>query len=180
MLVSTIVLIILRLFSIQFLLDGISMLAASPVEFWAFSDQHNDAAVVAKAVVMALVMILFSAITWFAAPWLSQIIPEKQDASVQIPSLSLRDLYAFAFIFLGLYFTLSSLGNTLTGLYYAFFTALSHTSFDPRRKQSLYNLSRPLITMVGGFICLFCARRFADKLAGEKTEISVPAEKPIP
>ena len=178
MLVSTIVLIVLRLFSIQFLLDGLSMLAASPVEFWAFSDQRNEAAMLTKALVMALVTILFSVVTWFAAPWLAQVIPEKQNASVQIPSLSLRDLYAFAFIFLGLYFTLSSLGNTLSWLYYTFLTALSHTSLDPTRKQSLYNLARPLITMIGGLICLFCARRWANKLASEEKEASVPAEKP--
>lgn len=160
MLISTIVLLIVRLFSLQWLIQGFGMLAVAFLEV-SYARGSNGGVL---DFVPSLLAILLAVLAWFAAPLLSRLIPGRHDASIPISGLSLRDLYAFAFVFLGLYFALSSLGNVLNWLHYYFTVAVAH-DFDPERRNALYALSRPLITLIAGLICLFSGRRWAAKLA---------------
>jgi hypothetical protein len=109
-------------------------------------------------------LLLFAVIGWVIAPLLSRFITSKYDAPIAVSGLSLQDLYSFSFVFLGLYFVLGSLGDVLNWLHYSFMVAVAH-DFDPERKKSLYGLSKPLITMIAGFICLASGKRWAKKLS---------------
>jgi len=166
MLISTIVLLVVRLFSLQWLIQGLSMLAFA---FPEVEDNHGSSFIVLRFL-PSLLVILLAVVAWFIAPLLSRLIPGRQDASIPVSGLSLRDMYSFAFVFLGLYFALSSLADVLNWLHYAFLVAAAH-DFDPERKKSLYGLSRPIITFVAGLICLFSGRRWASKLS--ESELTV-------
>ena|SRR6185312_187680 len=86
------------------------------------------------------------------------------DAPISVSGLSLRDLYSFGFVFLGLYFILSSIGNFLYWLHYSFVIAAVR-DFDPERKKSLYEISKPLVTVTAGFICIVFGKYWAEKLS---------------
>ena len=165
MLISTITLLVVRLFSLQWFIQGLSLLA---IAFSEPTDSSNRSFIALRYLPSFLVIIL-AVVAWFAAPLLSRVIPGKHDASIPVSGLSLRDLYAFAFVFLGLYFALSSLADVLNWLHYCLTLAAAH-DFDPERKKSLYGLSRPLITFVAGLICLFFGRTWAGKLSDHQKE----------
>jgi hypothetical protein len=165
MLVSTIVLIVVRLFSIQWLVQGLSMLAVS------FSEQayaSNDSLRFLRFL-PPVSLIVLSVIGWIVAPCLSVRIPGQQNVSLPVTGLSLRDLYCFAFVFLGLYFSLGSVADVLNWLHYSMLASLGH-DFDPARKISLYALSRPLITFLAGLICIFSGRGWASKLSDHEAK----------
>jgi hypothetical protein len=82
---------------------------------------------------------------------------------VSIGSLSRSDLYSFAFVFLGLFFILSSFADVINWVHY--FTTASRE--DPRHDphlQNLYQLTRPCLTLALGFVSLIGAPRWTRKL----------------
>jgi hypothetical protein len=169
MLISTIVLIVVRLFSVSWLVQGLSMLA---VAFGDFSkmDSANNGAFVTATFLPSVGLITFCVVTWIISPFLARLIAGKHDASVTVPSLSLLDLYSFAFVFLGLYFILNSLGNVFNWAFYWFVVNASHGDFDPEQKKSFYGLSRYVVTLLAGFACLLSGRKWARKLHDSESE----------
>jgi len=166
MLVSTIILVVVRLLSVQWLIQGLVLLASTFVDM----SRVPESSLKLLYLLPPALSILVAFAAWALAPTLARLVPGKQDSSVVIPVLSLGDLYAFAFIFLGLYFTLSSLADALNWFHYALKVSLAH-DLDPEQKTSLYQLSRPLITLVSGLLCVFRGRCWADKLS--KNEVQV-------
>ena len=163
MLVSTIVLIVVRLFSVQWLVQGLTMLVAAVVALSEIDPVHSGF-ITAIKFIPSLGMVVLSVVAWLVSPFLARSIAGKYDAPVTFSLMSLQDLYSFAFVFLGLYFILSSLGDALNWLQYWFVINASHGDFDPERKKSFYGLSRSLVTLVAGFICLFSAKSWAKRL----------------
>ena len=159
MLISSIVLVVLRLFCVALLIQSFIQMA---VRYEILFDP--DFPLISK-ILIPLVALLIPVIIWLAAPTLSRLVIGKRDAAVPISGLSLGDLYAFAFVFLGLYFALSSVADTLNWFHY-FLRVNSGTPLLPSEQMpSYYSLSRPLITMIAGLVCLFPGRRWARKLA---------------
>jgi hypothetical protein len=170
MLISTIVLIVVRLFSVSWLVQGLSMLAVAFGGFFK-TDSANNGYFVIATFLPSLGLITSSIVTWIISPFLARLIAGKHDAPVTVPSLSLLDLYSFAFVFLGLYFVLSSLGNVFNWAFYWFVINASHGDFDPEQKRSFYELSRYIVTLLAGFICLLSGRKWAKKLHDKQSEI---------
>lgn len=170
MLTSTIVLIVMRLFCVQWLVQGLSLATMAIVELSQTGESHRGS-FGALVFLPSLAILLCSIVTWITAPFLARFIAGKYNAPVTVSGLSLQDLYAFAFVFLGLYFVLASLADVLNWLHYSLLVAASYGDFDPERKKSLYGLTRPLITLVAGFVCLVSGRLWAKKLhdTGEET-----------
>jgi len=163
MLISTIVLIVLRLFSVQWLVQGLTMLVVA-ISGLSEIDQVHSGGMVAVRIIPSIFALALSVVAWLVSPFLSRLIAGKYNAPVTFSLVSLQDLYAFAFVFLGLYFVLSSLGDSLNWLQYWFYFTASHGDSDPERKKSFYGLSRPLITLVAGFLCILSGRKWAKRL----------------
>ena len=160
MLASTIILIVVRLFSVQWLVQGLAALPLSFVEM----AQGQDTSRATWTLMMPVLTIVLAIVAWFLAPLLARLILGSKDTALQIPILSLVDLYAFAFAFLGIYFVLSSLAGAVNWFHYFLLVAASHSDFDPARRTSFYELSRHLITLFAGLACVFYGRRWARKI----------------
>ena len=117
MLISSIALIVLRLFSIQWFLEGLVILASMAFELPGRSTNH-----IVMGLAPGILMLVASVVAWFAAPSLARLVAGKYDVPVSVPVPPLRDLYAFAFVFLGLYFVIESLGNAILRFHYAIVT----------------------------------------------------------
>jgi hypothetical protein len=163
MLISTIVLIVVRLFSVQWLVQGVTMLVVAVTGLPEIGPVHSGWFAAAR-IIPSIVVLALSVVAWLVSPCLARLIAGKYDTPVTFSLMSLQDLYSFAFVFLGLYFVLSSLGDALNWLQYWFVYNASHADIDPERKKSFYGLSRSLVTLLAGFVCLLSGKKWAKKL----------------
>lgn len=90
---------------------------------------------------------------------------------MNVSALTRYDLYCFAFVFLGLYFALSSLGQALSAAHTHF---LVSTMNPPppflERDASLYRLAAPFITLVAGILCIVFSSRLSRKLTSAQNQ----------
>ncbi len=161
MLVSTIVLIIVRLFVIQWTLQGLTSLALIQVDA---STNGGFGYHPSARIIPALILFGAAVFGWLVAPSFSRWAAGRQETTVAINGLTREDLYAFGFTFLGLYFMLQSLGNLVSWFHYALSVAATRGDWDPERKQSLYGFAKVLITMLAGFVCFISGHKWARKM----------------
>ena len=102
--------------------------------------------------------------TWLLAPTIARLVTPRPDSTISVGGLTRYDLYCFAFVFLGLYFILSSAANAINWLHFYMFLARTASQTDPQRQTSFYQLTQPLITCIAGGICIALASRLAKKL----------------
>lgn len=112
--------------------------------------------------------------TWFLAPALARLVTPRPESSIGVGGLTRYDLYCFAFVFLGLYFVLSSAANTINWAHFYLFLAQTAPHADPQLKTSFYQLTQPLITCAAGGLCIGFASRLAKRLidAQRKEEVA--------
>lgn len=113
---------------------------------------------------MPIVTLVVAFVLWQVGPGFARFILGTDDAPVSMGGLSLEDLYRFAFVFLGLYFALSSLAPALTWAHYTFSVAASTPSRNLEQERSLYSLFIPLITLGAGVACMLKGRLWTRKL----------------
>lgn len=88
------------------------------------------------------------------------------DGEVAVGTLSRVDLYSFAFVFLGLYFLLTSIAPALTWLHY--FLKTSAVGSESESHDSFYALASYLVTVSAGALTLLPARRWARRLVARE------------
>lgn len=157
---TSIVTIVLRLCSLSWLLQGITGIAGIAAAMAPFESPYPNYwnyAAPAFFVVAAVV-------AWPFAPAVSRLVTPRPDSTVSIGGLTRYDLYCFAFVFLGLYFILSSVANAINWVHYYMFLAKITPESDPQRQTSFYQLTQPLITLIAGGVCIALASRLAKRL----------------
>jgi hypothetical protein len=159
----SLVLIALRLYAIYWFFQSLSQLAfALPLLFYAPS-------VLAKTpwflAVIPAVMLVFSIALWVCATQISSVVVRGYDAELSTVTLTREDLYCFAFVFLGLYFILSSI-PAVSDAGYKFLTedAMLPES-DVRRGREIVPFFGHTLTLLIGFGCVLGASKWSRKLA---------------
>jgi hypothetical protein len=107
---------------------------------------------------------------WFLAPFIARWVVRPADTSVNLAGLTRSDLYSFAFVFLGLYFILSSVADVFDWGHY--FSTVSKD--EPRNGpsiQNFYDLTRPCLTLVAGLVSLLGAPRWTKKLVSRDEKV---------
>jgi len=157
---SSIVTIVIRLFALNWIVGGIITFASLVREitrYW--STSPNYWGLLYPAVMLAIGVLFFM---W--SQLVARIVTPRSNPEVNLGGLTQYDLYCFAFTFLGLYFVLSSIAETLNWLHYSFLVVRDTHEGNPQRADSFYQLTRPLITLLAGGASLMFAPRFARKL----------------
>lgn len=118
--------------------------------------------------------ILIPLVLWFTANRLARYLIREFDATIQI-KMTLEEAYAFAFVFLGLYFFLSSLGSAV--IQFAHLLSISGQSItsisqDPRSQRAAMDFYRPGITCVFGLASLLGSGAWSRKLTAWGTKKS--------
>jgi hypothetical protein len=156
----SIVIIVLRLFILSWLLQAIAMytsaaLAPLPHErtFELFLSLYGPASL----------FLVIAVGLWLIAPFVARIVSRGADSTMAVGSLSRPDLYSFAFVFLGLYFVLSSIADTINWIHYFATVSAKPDDLNPRI-QNLYQLTKPLMTFAVGLICLLGAPRWTKRV----------------
>ena len=157
---SSVVAIVLRLFSVSWLVQGVAGLIAMAAALAPRSSPYSNPWNYAGQVFFVAVAVA----TWMLAPALARFVTPRPDSTIDVGGLTRYDLYCFAFVFLGLYFILSSVANSINWLHYYVVLATNTSGADPQQQTSFYQLTQPLITLVAGGICMLLASRLSKKL----------------
>jgi hypothetical protein len=156
---SSIVVIVMRLFALNWLVSALPLLlsaATTPVL------HERPTFAVPVAYVPGGLLLLLAIAVWFLSSPIARLVTRGVDTPVTLGSLARSDLYSFAFVFLGLFFVLSSLADVINWTHY--FTVSPE---DPRHDpyiQNFYQLTRPCITLAVGLVSLFGAPRWTRNL----------------
>jgi hypothetical protein len=160
---SSIVIVVLRLFAIQMVGQSLHM-ALSFAATLAKESHHRPDYWLAYLVPAAL--FAFALVEWWLAPVIARLITRHHDGEVAFGTLSRLDLYSFAFVFLGLYFILTSIAPALNWLHYFLRTSAVGSQSDSQ--SSFYDLAAHLVTLIAGVFALLPARRWARRLLAQE------------
>jgi hypothetical protein len=157
---SSIVVIVIRLFALNWLLTALPLLlsaAATPLP------HESGLSVVLMPYVAPLILLILAAGLWILTPAIARLVSRGVDTSVNIGGLARSDLYSFAFVFLGLFFILSSFADVINWIHY-FATASPDNPRNAPGGQNFYRLTRPCLTLAFGLVSLLGAPHWTKKL----------------
>jgi hypothetical protein len=104
---------------------------------------------------------------WFTANRLAKTIVREFDSSVQL-DITFENSVAFAFVFLGLYFFLTSIGATVTQLVRVISASNQYEPGIPREtmeQRAIIDFCRSAIPCIFGLASLLGSRTWSRKLA---------------
>lgn len=163
---KSIVVVVLRLFAIYTLLQAIHlavMEAGALAQISVFRRNYYG-------YIPAAGLLVFAVLEWLVAPAVAKLVTRRHDTNVSLGTLSRTDLYSFTFVFLGLYFILSSIAPAFIWLHYSL--TISAVGSSEESQRSFYALATPLINLIAGFMALLAAPRWSRMLLnlGRKRE----------
>ena len=156
---SSIVVVVARLFALNWLLSAIALIGSA---LTTPSLQQPSFSTTLMGSAPGLLLLVFGVFLWIFAPAVARFVSRGFDAAVDIGGLSRFDLYSFAFVFLGLFFVLSSVADVINWIHY--FTISPDAPTRDPRIHSFYDLIRPCLTLAAGLVCLIGAPRWTKKL----------------
>jgi hypothetical protein len=121
-------------------------------------------------VVSLIGYLLLALVLWFTANRLAKSVVREFDSSVQL-QLSFENAFAFAFVFLGLYFFLTSIGGTVTQLVRVVSASSQYEpgiSRDTMEQRAVVDFCRPAITCIFGLASLCGSRAWSRKLTAPR------------
>jgi hypothetical protein len=169
---TSIVIICLRIYALNWFVYGVIQVAglmSSGRGSWGMSGDYS-------VLWTSLLPLVGGILIWMWSRTIARWVTPRPDSTVQLGGLTAQDLYSFAFVFLGLYFVLTSIPSVINSAYFA--AVQAHKEPDAaERSRYYYDLTYYVLTLVAGAICLILAPRFAKKLANahgkERTVASV-------
>jgi hypothetical protein len=156
---SSIVVIVARLFGLNWLLQAFVLIASA---LTTPSLQERSVSTILIGSTPGVFLLILGVFLWILAPAMARFVSRGVDTTVSVGGLSRRDLYSFSFVFLGLFFILSSFADVINWIHY-FTVSRDAPTRDPRI-QSFYDLIRPCLTLAGGLVCLLGAPHWTKKL----------------
>ena len=166
---NSIVVIVARLFALNWLLHALALIAsalATP------SLQERSASATLLGSTPGILLLILAVFLWALAPPVARFVSRGLATTVSVGTLARSDLYSFAFVFLGLFFMLSSFADVIDWVHY-FTVSRDAPTRDPRI-QSFYELTRPCLTFAGGLVCLLGAPRWTKKLVARDEKANRP------
>jgi hypothetical protein len=156
---TSIVVIVMRLFALNWFASAVPLLlsVATPL-----LPHERSMFALLMPYAPGVLLLIFAAGLWIFSSAIARVVSRGVETSVSLGGLSRSDLYSFAFVFLGLFFLLSSLPDVINWIHY--FTVSPE---DPRRDphiQNFYQLTRPCLTLALGLGSLLGAPRWTKKL----------------
>jgi hypothetical protein len=157
---SSIVVIVLRLFALYGLFRALPLFGSAAMTPLG---RELSLSIVLAPYAPAVLLVIFAAGLWILARAIGRIVSRGVDTSVCIGGLTRADLYSFAFVFLGIYFILSSFADVINGIHYCFTIAHNDSAHNPH-VENFYQLTRPSLTCIAGFVSLLGAPHWTKKL----------------
>jgi hypothetical protein len=159
---SSITRIVIRLFALNWGLHAVNLMLSAV----ALSHDRPFSVILMRSVPGVFLLVLAIAL-WFLALPVARFVSRGVHTTVNVGGLSRSDLYSFAFVFLGLFFVLSSSADVINWIHY-FATASSADPTRNPRVEDFYRLTHPFLTLVAGLISLIGAPLWSKKLVNRE------------
>jgi hypothetical protein len=168
----TLVVVLLRLASLNFLLQVIVQLVFKLTSVINASE-HLPAEEFRSALVMPLLVVLGlttgTVLLWVWAMPLARFITRGLAPELSLETLSLADCYALVFIGLGLFYAVDYFAPVLNWIHYLLRMAASHSDNDWKQRMHWYEVSRAFITFIVAIVLIVNGRKWAVALAKRGT-----------
>ena len=158
---STVVAILLRLFSIYWTVQGVLLIPTAIMS----GTLSGWLPVVANLMTPVLYGFL-AFLSWIFAGSIATKVAGQGDPAVPSLQISRGDLFAFGLLVLGLYFFLSYLASSVNWLHYL--AMKGPESIGAGNPNTMYELSAQLIPCIAGLMMAITSTRFGHKLAGSR------------
>ncbi len=175
---SSLILISLRLYAIYWLLQSMAELVTILPMFFIVKPELQIR-IPWPITFFPVAALVFSIVLWLCAARISGAIVRGQDSELSMATLSREGLYGFAFVFLGLYFILSSI-NGIVDTGFVFFTrGVDLPGNNPEWGKEVFHFLSHVLTLVAGFACVLGAGKWSQKLlkkveSGDQSRILPP------
>lgn len=162
----TLIVIALRLYAIYWFLDAVPQIS---IYFPAFVTLSPCLGVRADhiqwlLVLMPIGMFLFSICLWVWASWLADQVTKGCETQLTVASLTRDDFYRIAFVFLGLYFVLSSISQTVQSATMFFLLDFPLPANSERKWHYLWPFLGHVLALALGLACVWGASHWSKKL----------------
>ncbi len=169
--ISSITQVLLRLAALNWFIGSITQTA-----FSIFSYRSSSFSLLAFA--SPIILLLFSVLCWFLAPSLSRLFSAQNDRNITLNGINLRNLYATAFVGLGLYFALGNFARVFSWAHYYIIYKSGKPEYAVPGTDSFYNLSEPIMTFFAGIVLVATADIWARKLTKKSNSEQGAAANP--
>ncbi len=160
--ISTITLVLLRLFALGWALRSIGQAASL---LFLPGSQGAPSLFFYNFVPLALYL-AFAIVTWILGPAISKFILRNHDTELSLSGVTREDLYATGFISVGTWFVLSSIGDAINWIRYTILHGADTAARYAGEQGTLYDLMNHVITLLAGITLIATAHIWARKLNG--------------
>lgn len=166
--IKSIVVIILRVYSLNFLFMGLlkSMptIMAVAIMYREMDEGFSWAPEIVIPYVIMFIFFLVGIAFWIFAHPLADLITRKLPKDIKLGTFDLTNSYTIAFLVLGLFFAVSEFPNALYWGFHIFKLAASRSGDSWKQEVNFYRVLSDVIPFAIGLAMVFKARLWAEKL----------------
>ena len=176
---QTLVVVLLRLVSLNFLLGAAAQFAPLVLRAYQQSQPGQLNGSLEMLWFLATGLGAGAVLLWLFAPSIATLITRGQPLELSFGTLSLADCYSIAFIGVGLFYWVGHAAPALNWMHYLLRMAASHSVDNWKEQVQWYNVTQPFFSFVLGIILFVNGRRWGVALARRHSEQTPPTTPPV-
>jgi hypothetical protein len=176
---QNLVVVVLRLMSLNFLFGVSVQLTPYFIQFYRMSSRSPDEESMFLMLVFALILgglVLSAVLLWVLAPRIARLATRRLPQDVSFGVMSLVDCYSLAFIGVGLFYIVGHLPQVLYWAFYSFKAAAATPTDSWKNDVSGYGVWQAFVPFIVGVVLFVNGRKWAVKLGTRQTADSSPAD----
>jgi hypothetical protein len=180
---QTLVVVLLRLVSLNFLLQVFYQMAPQLMRFSEFYKRVHDEearSLIVLPVVLVIGLAIGAVLVWIFAMPIARLVTRGLPPELSFGALALADCYSIVFIGIGLYYMFSHFPAALNWAHYLFKAATATTTNAWQEGVRWYDVSQTFIPLILGIILFVNGRKWAVALARRQTLGTPPVSPPNP
>jgi hypothetical protein len=175
--IQTLIVVILRLMSLNFLLQVVVQLTPQILRFtdmYRRAPLEDSRSLLVLPLVLVVGLIVAAVLFWVLALPIARLVARGVPHDLSFGSLSLVDCYSIAFIGVGLFYICSHLPQVLNWAHYLFKMSATNSGGEWKQQVQWYDVSQAVITFIMGVVLFVNGRRWAVVLARRQTDSELP------
>lgn len=180
---QSLVVVLLRLASLDFLIQEVVQLALR-LDNLTNAYQHLPAEEFRSALVTPLLVLLGlnagAVLLWVWAMPIARFITRGMAPELSLGGLTLADCYALVFVGLGMFYVVGYFAPVLNWIHYLLKMEASRSDDSWRQQLKWYDISRAFITFIAGIILMVNGRKWALGLARKHATSAAESAPPNP
>lgn len=165
---STIAQILLRIFAINWTLQGLVQLSAA-------IGWRKGTANLGYLLEPGLMYLVAGLIVWFSAPFVCRIVAGANDREFNLSGITTEQLFATAFLALGVFFALDSFAEVFSWGHYFASSRAAENEFHQGTQPSYYDFTEAAMTFVAAVALICTSRKWARRLCRKNADTTTLA-----